>query len=79
MQHTLRMLELVRRTDVPVVPGAVFPLVRTQQETLLEAQTIGKQVWMGAWEPAGHGPWIIPPLREGAPTAKPFKKTRRTS
>src|ERR1700742_4155528 len=36
VQHTLRMLELVRRTDVPVVPGAVFPLVRTQQETLLE-------------------------------------------
>src|SRR5258706_15544380 len=31
--HTLRMLELIGRTDVPVVPGAVFPLVRTQEET----------------------------------------------
>src|SRR5271157_5695096 len=25
--HTLRMLEIVGRTDIPVVPGAVFPLV----------------------------------------------------
>src|SRR5208337_3204504 len=24
--HTLRMLELIGRTDIPVVPGAVFPL-----------------------------------------------------
>ena len=31
VQHTLRMLELIGRTDVPVVPGAVFPLVRTQK------------------------------------------------
>src|SRR5271170_5216566 len=31
-QHTLRMLELIGRSDVPVVPGAVFPLVRNEQE-----------------------------------------------
>src|SRR5271155_4091076 len=36
MQHTLRMLEIIGRTDVPVVPGAVFPLVRNEQETRLE-------------------------------------------
>src|SRR2546425_12983140 len=29
VRHTLRMLELVHRTDVAVVPGAVVPLVRT--------------------------------------------------
>ena len=29
VQHTLRMLELIGRSDVPVAPGAVFPLVRT--------------------------------------------------
>src|ERR1051326_7594376 len=34
--HTLRMLELIGRTDVPVVPGANGPLVRTQSETRLE-------------------------------------------
>ena len=27
--HTLRLLEIMGRTDIPVVPGAVFPLVRT--------------------------------------------------
>src|ERR1700730_12281379 len=53
VQHTLRMLELIGRSDVPVVPGAVFPLVRTQEETRLAAQLNGKVVWLGAW---GQGP-----------------------
>ena len=26
--HTLRLFEIIGRTDIPVVPGAVFPLVR---------------------------------------------------
>ena len=26
--HTLRLLEIMGRSDIPVVPGAVFPLVR---------------------------------------------------
>src|SRR3984885_16113323 len=34
--HTLRMLELIHRTDVPVEPGAVFPLVRTEAEVQQE-------------------------------------------
>jgi purine nucleosidase len=53
VQHTLRMLELIGRTDVPVVPGAVFPLVRTQEETRLAAQLDGQVTWLGAW---GQGP-----------------------
>ena len=52
-QHTLRMLELIHRTDVPVAMGAVFPLVRTQQETALEAPLVGNVDWLGAW---GGGP-----------------------
>jgi inosine-uridine nucleoside N-ribohydrolase len=52
-QHTLRMLELIHRTDVPVAMGAVFPLVRTQNETQLEASLVGNEVWLGAW---GGGP-----------------------
>src|SRR5258708_38443588 len=36
--HTLRMLELIHRSDVPVVPGAIFPLVRTEAEAKLEAK-----------------------------------------
>jgi inosine-uridine nucleoside N-ribohydrolase len=88
VQHTLRMLELIGRSDVPVVPGAVFPLVRTQEETRLSMQTNGTPVWVGAWgglttdlpAPAGgvvapvavHGPWEIPPLPEGSPRAQPL-------
>ena len=34
--HTLRMLELTGHADIPVARGAVFPLVRTQEETRLE-------------------------------------------
>ncbi len=49
VQHTLRMLELIGRPDVPVVPGAVFPLVRTQQETRLAFPLHGTPVWLGAW------------------------------
>jgi purine nucleosidase len=86
VQHTLRMLELIGRTDVPVVPGAVFPLVRTEEDTRLWMQQYGKPAWLGAWgrrttddpTPDGmivadapvHGPWEIPPLREGSPTSK---------
>jgi purine nucleosidase len=87
VQHALRMLELLGRSEVPVVPGAVFPLVRTQEETRLAAQLVGKVGWLGAWgrlsagtaPPAGsfvstdsttHGPWEVPPLKEGAPTTK---------
>src|SRR5580693_8467754 len=29
VQHTLRMVELTGHVNVPVVPGAAFPLVRT--------------------------------------------------
>jgi purine nucleosidase len=71
VQHTLRMLELIGRTNVPVVPGAVFPLVRTQEETRIAMQMFGKPSWLGAWGPMGHGAWEIPPLREGSPKTQP--------
>jgi inosine-uridine nucleoside N-ribohydrolase len=70
--HCLRLLELVGRTDVPVVPGASFPLVRTQQETDFWQQLYGKIVYLGAWtkRPTSHGPYEVPPLREGNPRTK---------
>jgi purine nucleosidase len=70
VQHTLRMLELVGRSDVPVVPGAVFPLVRTREETVLAAQLFGKPAWWGAWD-KDSSPSKVPPLKEGAPKTKP--------
>src|ERR1700676_112176 len=48
-RHTLRMLEMIGRTDVPVALGAVFPLIRTQQETQLNAPLVGQVAWLGAW------------------------------
>jgi purine nucleosidase len=51
--HTLRMLELTGHANVPVAKGAVFPLVRTQRETQLDAAITGKVTWLGAW---GQGP-----------------------
>ncbi len=79
VQHTLRMLELIHRTDVPVVPGAIFPLIRTEQESKIFQQLYGTFPWYGAWGDiaAGtslqpyHGPYVIPKLTEGEPTLKP--------
>ncbi len=70
--HTLRTLELIGRTDIPVVPGAAFPLVRTQKDTEVWEQEYGKIVYKGAWtpRPTSHGPYEVPPLREGNPTTK---------
>ncbi len=61
-QHTLRMLEIIGRTDVPVVPGAVFPLVRTEQETRIASAIDGRVVWLGAW---GQGPTTLSPSANG--------------
>lgn len=68
--HTLRLLELIGRTDVPVAAGAVYPLVRTQETTKLWEQRYGKVVFQGAWRANGRGPWEVPALREGNPTTK---------
>ena len=38
--HTLRMLEIIGRTDIPVLKGAEYPLVRRKDETDLMETTI---------------------------------------
>jgi purine nucleosidase len=66
--HARRLLELIGRTDVPVVPGAVFPLVRTREWTRRWEQLYGKVNYQGAWTPGRyHDPFLVPPLREGNP------------
>jgi inosine-uridine nucleoside N-ribohydrolase len=70
--HTLRLLEIVGRTDIPVVPGAEFPLVRTRAEAQLWQQRYGKQAYTGAWDERWwHEPSVVPPLPEGQPKTKP--------
>ena len=46
--HTLRLLEIVGRTDIPVVPGAEFPLVNTKEEIALWEKRYGEIVYQGA-------------------------------
>jgi purine nucleosidase len=70
--HTLRLLELIGRTDIPVVPGAVFPLVRDRQEALWWQERNGKVGYAGAWDERWwHEPFFVPALPEGQPTTKP--------
>jgi inosine-uridine nucleoside N-ribohydrolase len=83
MAHTLRMLELVGRTDVPVVPGAVYPLINRMELIERWEGLYGKVRYQGAWnkKPTGdgqrgvfHGPYEIPDLKEGNPTTKPIEE-----
>jgi inosine-uridine nucleoside N-ribohydrolase len=77
--HTLRMLEIIGRTDVPVYPGAVFPLIN-RLETIERWESLyGKVAYKGAWNRKAtgdgvrgtfHGPYEVPDLVEGNPTTK---------
>jgi purine nucleosidase len=70
--HTLRMLEIVGRTDIPVVPGAEYPLVRRKEETERWEQQYGSVAWLGAWTPGFyHPPDQLGEMREGKPATKP--------
>ncbi len=70
--HTLRMLELIGRTDIPVVPGAEYPLVRTKEDTERWEQQFGLVAWKGAWTAKYyHPPEELGDMPEGEPTTKP--------
>jgi purine nucleosidase len=81
--HTLRMLEIIGRTDIPVVPGAVNPLVNSREATKRWEKLYGKLVYKGCWTDAWpsdgangerrsvHAPDVVPSLKEGDPTTKP--------
>ena len=70
--HTLRTLELIDRTDIPVLRGAEYPLVRRQAETELWEQRYGSVAWLGAWTPKYyHPPDDLGEFPEGKPTTKP--------
>lgn len=72
--HVLRLLEIIGRTDIPVVPGATFPLVSSREYIAKWETLYGKIVYQGAWNHAKnhpvHGPTDIPPMPEGMPTTK---------
>jgi purine nucleosidase len=77
--QTLRMLELVHRTEVPVYAGAVFPLVNNAARMKAWEQRNGPLVWKGAWterfggtpRPGYHADaFAVPALLEGTPALK---------
>ncbi len=74
--HTLRLLELVGRADIPVAPGAMYPLVRTQAETKLWEQQYGKVTYQGAWtrRESNHDPAAVPAMAEGKPSKLPLNE-----
>lgn len=74
--HTLRLLELLGRTDVGVYSGAAAPLWRTREWTLQSARIFGKAAWLGAWQ---SGRAEVPldalaPLEEGKTTTRPAQE-----
>jgi purine nucleosidase len=70
--HTLRTLEIIGRTDIPVVPGAEYPLVRRKDETELWEKQYGSVPWVGAWTPRRyHAADDLGEMPEGKPTTKP--------
>jgi purine nucleosidase len=73
--HTLRMLEIIGRTDIPVVPGAEYPLVRRKAETELWEQQYSSVPWVGAWTPRRYHPADdLGEMPEGKPTTKPLNE-----
>lgn len=80
--HTLRMLELIGRTEVPVLEGATYPLLDSEEETRRWEKLYGKLGYKGAWTETWpdsntmnrqryHAADVVPPLPEGDPVTKP--------
>ncbi|WP_198912672.1 nucleoside hydrolase [Acetobacter musti] len=79
--QALRGVEIAHRTDVPVLKGAVYPLLNSEKLTDRWEALYGKLVWKGAWmkqwvEPTAqgllsyHAPDVVPDLPEGNPVTK---------
>jgi purine nucleosidase len=83
VSHALRLLEIAKRTEVPVYAGAVVPLVNTQARNKKWEALYGTLFYKGAWtevwpdqgpltRPPYHAdPAFIPESRAGAPHIKP--------
>jgi purine nucleosidase len=80
VSHTLRLLEIAHRAQIPVFPGAVFPLLNTRRRTLAWERLYGNYFYDGAymsrwpsentvdWTPLHPTrPYWVPPFPEGEP------------
>jgi inosine-uridine nucleoside N-ribohydrolase len=83
VSHTLRLLEIAQRTEVPVFAGAVFPLVNTQERTKRWEALYGPLFYKGAWTetwpdegavrrtPYHADPYLVPVSPAGQPKIQP--------
>ncbi|MEE8664382.1 MAG: nucleoside hydrolase [Acetobacter sp.] len=78
VSQALRGVEMAGRTDVPVLKGAVYPLLNSEKLTDRWEALYGKLVWKGAWmrkwveptqqsTPPYHAPDVVPDLPWGNP------------
>lgn len=87
VSNTLRLLEIAGRTEIPVYPGAVFPLVNSQALVKRWEALYGKLFYDGAWTetwpkeeavqrtPYHADPYFVPPSPAGLPKLKPAQGT----
>ncbi|MGH8200900.1 MAG: nucleoside hydrolase [Steroidobacteraceae bacterium] len=88
VSHALRVLEIAHRTAIPVLPGAVFPLLNSRERTLAWEKLYGPLFYDGAfmsswpsentatWTPLHPTrPYWVPPLPEGEPTTHAANET----
>ncbi len=80
--YALRTVEILGRTDVPVVPGATYPLLNTQESTKRWEGLYGRLEFKGPWtepvsgspgqpSPGAPLPSVVPRLPIGDPVTKP--------
>ena len=76
--QTLRMLELIGRTEVPVIQGAIHPLINSKARNKARESQYGALGYRGAWTESWsgdnkmtrapfHDPKIVPPMEIGMP------------
>ncbi|MEJ0035725.1 MAG: nucleoside hydrolase [Gammaproteobacteria bacterium] len=80
VSHTLRLLEIAKRTDVPVYAGAVMPLLNSPAKTKEWERQFGKLYYKGAWTEVWpdqgvkrvpyHEPSVVPESPAGVPRIK---------
>jgi purine nucleosidase len=70
--HTLRVVEIAGRTDVPVVPGAKYSLLHTTEEAQWWESQYGQ--FRRPYSLRLRPPDAIPELPEGKPTTKPLEE-----
>ena len=57
--YALRNLELIEQTDIPVVQGALHPLLNTEKQTDLWEKLYGRLTWRGVW----MREWVEPTIQ----------------